>query len=101
MSQSIRKSLLFSILKYPQRWAKAFSFLKNEDMAALSPGRYELEGSDLFVNIDEYTTNEEATQGFCSFSIRNMLIYSIRFLEKRRLASSLLKYIRDRFYDKA
>ncbi|SHF84414.1 YhcH/YjgK/YiaL family protein [Mariniphaga anaerophila] len=49
--------------KHPQRWAKAFSFLNNEDLAALSPGRYELEGSDLFVNVDEYVTkNEEDTR---------------------------------------
>lgn len=49
--------------KNPSRWKKAFSFLKNNDLASLKPGRHEIEGADLFVNVDEYVTrNEEDTR---------------------------------------
>ncbi len=45
--------------KNPKRWDKAFLFLKEQDLAALEPGRYELEGTDLFVNVDAYSTKNE------------------------------------------
>ncbi|RIH64262.1 DUF386 domain-containing protein [Mariniphaga sediminis] len=58
-----RKEMAVQYFKNSQRWQKAFTFLKNEDLAALSPGRYELEGADLFINVDEYVTrNEEDTR---------------------------------------
>ena len=43
---------------------KAFSFLNSKDLAGLALGRYELEGSDLFVNIDEYLTKNEEEMNF-------------------------------------
>lgn len=45
--------------KNPERWQKAFSFLKNENLEKLPAGRHELEGADLFVNVDEYVTRDE------------------------------------------
>jgi YhcH/YjgK/YiaL family protein len=45
--------------RHPERWEKAFSFLAEENLEALEPGRYELEGSDLFVMVDEYLTKDE------------------------------------------
>jgi YhcH/YjgK/YiaL family protein len=44
----------------PERWKKAFRFLASTDLKALAVGRYELEGADLYVNISEYTTKNEA-----------------------------------------
>ncbi len=45
------------------RWDKAFSFLKSKNLSDLNTGRYELEGENLFVNVDEYVTrNEEVTK---------------------------------------
>jgi YhcH/YjgK/YiaL family protein len=41
------------------RWDKAFKFLHDENLATLAKGRYELEGADLFVNVDEYITKNE------------------------------------------
>lgn len=41
------------------RWNKAFLFLKTNDLNNLKPGRYELEGDSLYVNVDEYITKEE------------------------------------------
>jgi YhcH/YjgK/YiaL family protein len=43
----------------PDRWDKAFQFLSEQNLAELAKGRYELEGADLFVNVDEYVTRNE------------------------------------------
>lgn len=43
----------------PERWDKAFKFLSEQNLAGLEKGRYELEGADLFVNVDEYVTRNE------------------------------------------
>lgn len=43
----------------PQRWDKAFQFLSEQDLLKLELGRYELEGADLFVNVDEYISRNE------------------------------------------
>lgn len=42
-----------------ERWDKAFKFLSEQNLAGLEKGRYELEGADLFVNVDEYVTRNE------------------------------------------
>jgi len=47
-----------------ERWEKAFIFLKTNDLKNLRPGRYELEGDSLFVNVDEYTTRNEEDSRF-------------------------------------
>lgn len=43
----------------PERWDKAFQFLSDQNLAELEKGRHELEGADLFVNVDEYVTRNE------------------------------------------
>jgi biofilm protein TabA len=40
-----------------ERFAHAFEFLKREDLTALGPGRYAVDGDDVFVIISEYETN--------------------------------------------
>jgi len=42
-----------------ERWNKAFQFLSGQNLADLEIGRHELEGADLFVNVDEYVTRNE------------------------------------------
>ncbi len=50
-------------LKNPEAWNMAFRFLKETDLETIATGKYELQGEDLFVNIDEYQTrNEEDTR---------------------------------------
>jgi YhcH/YjgK/YiaL family protein len=44
----------------PEQWDKAFSFLRETDLAGLEKGRYALDGTDLFAIIDEYVTNDES-----------------------------------------
>ncbi len=43
----------------PQRWEKAFQFLSEQDLMKLELGRHELEGADLYVNVDEYISRNE------------------------------------------
>lgn len=38
------------------RYAKAVEFLKNTDLKSLAPGKYEIDGKDVFANVVEYTT---------------------------------------------
>lgn len=38
------------------RYAKAVDFLKNTDLAALEPGKYEIDGKDVYANVTAYTT---------------------------------------------
>lgn len=45
-------------LENPQRWEMAFSFLASSDLAALETGRHQLQGEDLFANVDEYQPRE-------------------------------------------
>ena len=49
--------------KNPGAWDTAFKFLAETDLATIETGRYELQGENLFVNVDEYVTkNEEDTR---------------------------------------
>ena len=38
------------------RYTKAVDFLKNTDLAALEPGKYEIDGKDVYANVTAYTT---------------------------------------------
>ncbi|MDK2964456.1 MULTISPECIES: YhcH/YjgK/YiaL family protein [Lacrimispora] len=38
------------------RYAKAVDFLKNTDLEKLKPGKYEIDGKNVFANVVEYTT---------------------------------------------
>lgn len=40
----------------PANLKKCFEYLKNHDLATLEKGSYEIEGKDLFVNIENYYT---------------------------------------------
>jgi YhcH/YjgK/YiaL family protein len=38
------------------RYEKAVDFLKNTDLESLAPGKYEIDGNNVFANVTEYTT---------------------------------------------
>ena len=44
--------------RYPERWHAAFKFLAEHDLSKLDVGRYEIDGGDVYVNIDEYETRD-------------------------------------------
>ena len=39
-----------------ERYQKALSFLAREDLAELEPGRHEIDGDEVFANVQEFTT---------------------------------------------
>jgi len=58
-----KKEFSRQYLRNPEAWNLAFKFLKETDLETITPGRYELQGEDLFINVDEYQTrNEEDTR---------------------------------------
>jgi YhcH/YjgK/YiaL family protein len=46
--------------KNPERWNKAFDFLKNNDLSKLELKRYDVDGDSLFVMVSEYSTKNPA-----------------------------------------
>ena len=59
-----RREFARQFFRNPARWKKAFAFLQNQDLAALEVRRHDLEGPSLFVNVDQYTTRDEADSRF-------------------------------------
>lgn len=47
--------------KHPERWAKVFKFIKENDLKALPLGKQSL-GDDVTVNVQEYTTREPGNE---------------------------------------
>ena len=39
-----------------EKFAKAYEFLRSYDLSAFSPGMIEIDGKDIFANVQEYTT---------------------------------------------
>ncbi|HSL85327.1 MAG TPA: YhcH/YjgK/YiaL family protein, partial [Bacteroidales bacterium] len=54
-----RKALALSWNNNPERWNAAFRFLKENDLAELAPGRYDIDGDNLYVSVSEYLTKNE------------------------------------------
>jgi YhcH/YjgK/YiaL family protein len=48
----------------PGRWDRAFSFLGKADLQNFAKGKYEIEGTDLYAIVDEYTSRNEAETRF-------------------------------------
>jgi YhcH/YjgK/YiaL family protein len=44
----------------PEIWQKAFKFLAETDLKTVATGKYEVDGKNLYVNISEYLTKDEA-----------------------------------------
>lgn len=44
--------------QHPERWNKAFHFLATTDLNTKKPGRYELDGKNLFIIVQEYVAKE-------------------------------------------
>lgn len=59
-----RKEFSRQYLRNPEAWNLAFKFLKETGLETIDPGRYELQGEDLFVNVDEYQTRNEGDTRF-------------------------------------
>jgi YhcH/YjgK/YiaL family protein len=59
---SINKLLLAkAYFKNPDRWNKAFAFLKEKDMKKLELKRYDIDGDNLYVSMTEYNSKDPKT----------------------------------------
>ncbi|WP_124068096.1 YhcH/YjgK/YiaL family protein [Clostridium sp. E02] len=53
---SLKNLDFYKSLGVEGRYAKAVDFLKNTDLENLEPGKYEIDGKNVFANVVEYTT---------------------------------------------
>lgn len=51
-----KRKLALLYYQHPDRWDKAFSFLKGKDLAALDTGRYEIDGLNVYAIVTSYFT---------------------------------------------
>ena len=51
-----RRALAVAFFKYPERWNKAFEFLKSNELDTLAAGRHDIDDDNLFASVSEYTT---------------------------------------------
>jgi YhcH/YjgK/YiaL family protein len=59
-----RKQFAISYYRNRERWDKAFTFLRENDLSRLEAKRYDLDGDNLFVMINEYTTKNSGEVDF-------------------------------------
>lgn len=59
-----KRELAISYFRNKERWDKAFAFLKNSDLAKLDLKRYDIDGTNLFATVSEYTSKNEADAKF-------------------------------------
>ncbi len=54
-----RKEFAISYFKHKDRWDKAFTFLKENDLKKLEVRSYDLEGDNVYAQVNEYLTKNE------------------------------------------
>lgn len=58
-----KREFVISYFNNKERWERAFSFCKNNDLSKLEPKRYDIDGNNLYATIVEYISkNEEVVQ---------------------------------------
>jgi len=71
----------------PGRWGKAFNFLRENDLEKLEIGRYEIDGDNLFVNIDEYDTKPAEEIHYEAHQVYADIQYLVSGVEKIAITS--------------
>jgi YhcH/YjgK/YiaL family protein len=59
-----RKEFVISYFKNKDRWDKAFTFLKTNDLSKLDIKRYDIDADDLYAPVSEYITKNEEDASF-------------------------------------
>ena len=59
-----KKELAILYFKNKERWAKAFKFLKSNDLTKLELKRYDIDGDNLFATVSEYQSKNEESAKF-------------------------------------
>ena len=59
-----KRELAVLYFKNKERWAKAFKFLKGNDLTKLELKRYDIDGDNLYATVSEYLSKNEETAKF-------------------------------------
>jgi len=59
-----KKEFAILYFKNKERWAKAFKFLKSNDLTKLELKRYDIDGDNLFATVSEYQSKNEESAKF-------------------------------------
>lgn len=59
-----KRELAILYFKNKERWAKAFKFLKGNDLTKLEMKRYDIDGDNLYATVSEYLSKNEETAKF-------------------------------------
>ena len=72
-----RKDFAVRYHRNPERWDKAFAFLKNEDLFDIQTGTYELDGKDVYAIVQEYNSKSPEEAQYESHKVYTDLQYVI------------------------
>lgn len=81
-----KKELANQFFKNSDLWNGAFKFLVRTNLTEINIGRYELQGKDLYVIVDEYLTKDESDTNFEAHRIYTDIQYLVYGKEKIGLA---------------
>jgi YhcH/YjgK/YiaL family protein len=59
-----KKEFALQYFRNKDRWIHAFGFLATTDLSKIALGKHELDGSNLYVSVDEYLTKDEENTRF-------------------------------------
>jgi biofilm protein TabA len=54
-----KKEMAIAYFRNPERWSKAFSYLKDSDLVQLQSGRHDIDGDNLYASVTDYDTKAE------------------------------------------
>jgi YhcH/YjgK/YiaL family protein len=102
-----KKEFAVRYFKNKEWWDKAFNFLKNEDLMAISVGVHELDSQNVFVKVTEYNSKnreEVAFEAHKEYSDIQYVVSGTEYIEMADLAGASLKTPYDKakdivFYD--
>ena len=95
-----RKEFARQYLNHIERWDKAFAFLKNQNLADLKPGKYEIDGDRVFATVAEAASKTFEVSTWESHRKYQDIQYIIRGKE-RIGAASIASAIVTKPYDAA
>ena len=88
------------------RWEKAFTYLKATDLKALKPGRYPVDGDDIYINVTEGPSKNKEDVSFeahknyadihCVISGKELIALRhmpVRFLKQPTILQRILRFI--------
>jgi YhcH/YjgK/YiaL family protein len=102
-----KKEFAVRYFKNKERWDKAFNFLKNENLSAITVGVHELDSQNVFVKVTEYNSKnreEVAFEAHKEYSDIQYVVSGTEYIEMADMKGASLKTPYDQtkdivFYD--